>query len=110
VKDPLAEGRRVLEEATLGGPGKTPSTLRRAVAKGPGTAEIPAELRVLVEKIERHAYRVTDEDIVGLKAKYSEDELFEIVVSTALGAALRRLDAGLLALDAAADPTKERKP
>jgi hypothetical protein len=36
-----------------------------------------------------------------LQAKYSDDELFEIIVSAALGASERRLLAGLEALDEA---------
>jgi hypothetical protein len=95
VKDPFEAARRSLEETTLRGPGKTSTSVREQVAQ---RVDLPAELRSLVETVERHAYRVTDEDIAALKAKYSEDELFEIVVSAALGASMRRLDAGLRAL------------
>jgi alkylhydroperoxidase family enzyme len=54
-----------------------------------------------VDKIHRHAYRVTDEDIASLQAKYGDDQMFEIVVSAALGASRQRLLAGLEALDEA---------
>lgn len=91
----------MIEQTTLEGPGKTTTSLRRAVANAPKSADVPEELRKLVDKIERHAYRVTDEEIAALKEKYSEDELFEIIVSAALGAASRRLDAGLRALEEA---------
>jgi alkylhydroperoxidase family enzyme len=91
-------------EAVLRGPGTTPAELRQAVARG----EAPEALRVLVEKIRRHAYRVTDEDLSALRGRYSEDQIFELVVAATLGAAEERLRAGLRALDDAvtspADP------
>ena len=47
--------------------------------------------RTLVDKIARHAYRVTDEDIAEARAGgWSEDELFDLTVATALGAGLSR--------------------
>ncbi len=92
---------RELKDATaaalLRGPGASPPELRQACARG----EPPDELRALVEKIDRHAYKVTDEDLAALRAKYSDDQLFEIIVAAAFGAAGRRLDAGLRALEEA---------
>ncbi len=38
---------------------------------------------------------MTDADVEELKAVYTEDEIFEVTVAAALGAALRSLDAGL---------------
>jgi alkylhydroperoxidase family enzyme len=47
-------------------------------------------------KVCDHADRVTDTDIEDLKvAGYNEDEIYEITVSAAVGAALGSLDAGL---------------
>jgi hypothetical protein len=77
----------------------TASSLRQAVADG--GRDVPENLRALVEKIREHAYRVTDDDVAGLKTKYSEDELFELVVSAAMGAARHRLARGLRALEEA---------
>jgi hypothetical protein len=92
---------RELKDATaaalLRGPGASPPELRQACARG----EPPDELRALVEKIDRHAYKVTDEDLAALRARYSDDQLFEIIVAAAFGAAARRLDAGLRALEEA---------
>jgi alkylhydroperoxidase family enzyme len=85
---------RVLR-SVLDGRGETDKAIRHAAAEGRG---VPAELQELVEKIHVHAYKVTDEDIARLQSKYSEDQLFEIVVSAALGASHRRLSAGLEAL------------
>jgi alkylhydroperoxidase family enzyme len=46
-----------------------------------------------------HAYKVTDRDVQALKdTGFSEDEIFEQTVSTAVAAGLERLDAGLGAL------------
>ncbi len=61
--------------------------------------ELPADLRTYVSKVAQHAYRVTDEDVEALKrAGYSEDVIFEITVSASLGAAIMRLERGLIAL------------
>jgi alkylhydroperoxidase family enzyme len=83
-------------------PGDTDPALRRAVkaraAAEPGDP-LPAELVPLVDKIARHAYRVTGEDLAAVQqAGYSEDALFEVVLSAALGASRRRLERGLAAL------------
>ncbi len=49
-----------------------------------------------VDKISKHAYKMTDKDVAELKAKgYSEDEIFEITVSAALGAGLARVEHSL---------------
>jgi hypothetical protein len=96
--DPHATLRDRALQRVLDGPGESDPALRRAAADGIG---LPAELQALVDKIHRHAYRVTDEDIARLQATYGDDRLFEIVVSAALGASRRRLLAGLEALDRA---------
>jgi alkylhydroperoxidase family enzyme len=88
--------RRELEASVLDGEGQTPAALRRAAAGRGG--EVPEELRALVEKIRRHAYRVTDEDVAALKARYSDDQLFELVAAAAVGAAFARLDRALALL------------
>jgi hypothetical protein len=89
------ELKQATEKALLNGPGATPPELRQAVARG----EPPEDLRLLVEKIRKHAYKVTDEDVAELKGRYTEDQLFEIIVAAAFGAADERLRAGLKALD-----------
>src|SRR5215207_7692149 len=58
--------------------------------------EIPPHLQPYLEKVVRHAYKVTDEDIQGLsQAGYSEEAILEITVSAALGAGMGRLERGL---------------
>lgn len=98
ILDPHAAGRDAVLRAVLDGPGETDPSLRYAAAEGVG---VPEELRELVEKIHRHAYRVTDEDIATLQARYGDDRLFEIIVSATVGASRRRLMAGLKALEEA---------
>ena len=98
-----------LKDCVFRGKGRTTPALRQAVAAraaevaglppGEPPGEIPADLRTYVETIGRHAYRITDEDVEALKrAGYSEDEIFEISLSAALGAGMSRLERGLAAL------------
>lgn len=83
--------------ALLGGAGTTTIALRQAIAAG----DPPAELATLVQKIRSRAYTVLDQDIDVLRSRYSEDQLFEIVVAAAFGAAGERLAAAHRALDEA---------
>ena len=102
---PLVRG---LIKSILTTPGDTDPALRRAVEArsaelggrpGPATGEIPEALRGYVDKVARHAYKVTDRDVEELKAAgYSEDAIFEITLSAALGAGVSRLERGLAAL------------
>jgi alkylhydroperoxidase family enzyme len=60
---------------------------------------VPEELTRYVDKVAKHAYKVTDADVEALHlAGYSEDAIFEITLSAALGAGLARLERGLEAL------------
>ena len=95
TSDPHAALRDRVIRLVLDGAGEADSTLRRAAADGHG---VPADLQSLVEKIHANAYKVTDDDVAQLQTKYSEDQLFEIIVSASLGASRRRLEAGLRAL------------
>src|SRR6266567_8579639 len=103
-----------LVDRVLTTPGHTATELRRAVlarAFGPassalsgteratGGEDIPPALAAYVDKVARHAYTVTDEELGALeRAGNSDDALFEVTVSAALGAALGRLERGLAAL------------
>jgi hypothetical protein len=63
---------------------------------------------IFYTKVARNAYKVTDEDIEFLKSQgYSEDALFEITLSAALGAGMVRLDSGLAALKGALYATEK---
>ena len=97
-----------LTDAVLAGPGVTDRMVRQAIeafsasfGDRPGiqAEEVPSAMRPYVEKVARYAYKVTDEDIQVLQqAGYSEDAIFEITVSAALGAGIARLERGLAAL------------
>ena len=59
----------------------------------------PPDFEGYLDKVRRHAYRVTDADVEALKADgYTEDEIFEQTVAAAVAAGLERLDAGLRTL------------
>jgi hypothetical protein len=93
--DPHVVLRNKVLETVLAGPGNSDESVRSAAFN---RTNLPADLKALVDKIEHHAYQVTDEDLTRLQAKYSDDQLFEIIVAAALGASERRLLAGLEAL------------
>lgn len=98
ANDPYAPLRDRVLERVLDDVGESDPAIRRAAAEGRG---VPADLQPLVDKIHRHAYEVTDDDIARLQAKYGDDQMFEIGVSATLGASRNRLLAGLDALDEA---------
>jgi hypothetical protein len=97
MEDRFASFRKATAASLLTAPATTLPELRQAVTRGAP----PPELAALVEKIRRHAYEVTDSDLDALRGRYTEDQLFEIVVAAAFGAAQERLAAGLRALDEA---------
>lgn len=74
-----------------------------AVATGDGNDDVLSELGAageLVDKVARHAYRVTDDDVAAARAGgWSEDELFDLVVATAVGAGVTRRALGRAAVD-----------
>lgn len=98
MTDPYAEQRDKVLATVLDGPGESDPSLRRAAADNKG---LPADLKLLVDKIHRHAFKVTDDDMAKAQAKYGDDKMFEIVVSAAVGASRQRLMAGLKALSKA---------
>jgi hypothetical protein len=75
----------------------TAPELLRAVAHGTP----PPELATFVSKIREHAYMVTDADLDALRSRFTDDQLFEIVVAAAYGAAEAMLQAGRRALEEA---------
>jgi hypothetical protein len=98
MHDPHAKLRDEVLRRVLEGDADAEPALRRAAAEGAG---LPADLQPLVDKIHRHAYKVTDDDVARLQAVYGDDRMFEIVVSAAVGASRARLLAGLRALEEA---------
>lgn len=94
--DPHAALRDQVLDSVLRGSGESDPSIRSAAAAGAG---VPADLKTLIDKVHTHAYTVTDDDVARLQPTYGDDELFEIIVSAALGASRQRLLAGLAALD-----------
>lgn len=95
----IAEARKALVTRILEGHGKASRTQRRAAFDNAGLS-IP--LSTLVDKVARHAYRVTDEDFAAAKASgLGEDQIFEMVVCAAIGQASRQYETALGALEAA---------
>lgn len=74
-----------------------------AVATGDGNERVLSELGAaapLVDKVARHAYRVTDEDVEAARAAgWTDHELFDVVVATAVGAGVTRRALGRAAVD-----------
>jgi hypothetical protein len=93
--DSLSSLRRATLQTVLDGPGHVDPPIRRHVALG----QPPPDLATLVQKIRDHAYRITDADVDALRARYSEDQLFELIVAAAVGAADHRLQRALAALE-----------
>ena len=90
---------RRLVARILQGDGRASHAQRRAAFDNVGLAE---PLRTLIDKITKHAYKVTDDDIAAARASgLSEDQIFELAVCAAIGQATRQYDTALAALDAA---------
>jgi alkylhydroperoxidase family enzyme len=97
-----------LVDSVLNGPGHSDAKLRQAVEQRAAAhagrlpqleKKLPAELETYIDKIALHAYKVTDADIETLrKAGYSEDVIFELTLSAALGAGITRFDRGIAML------------
>lgn len=96
-----------LARAVYDGPGATDRALRvaagdwaRSSARVADSATLPPLLAAYVRKVSQAAHRVTDEDVVALKAAgFSEDAIFEITVTAAVAAGLDRLERGLRLLE-----------
>jgi alkylhydroperoxidase family enzyme len=95
----IRQARKAVVARILEGDGKASQAQRRVAFNNTGLGE---PLSTLIDKVARHAYRVTDEDIASARASgLSEDQIFEIVVCAAIGQATRQYDTALAALEAA---------
>src|SRR3954447_2577983 len=84
---------RDLERRILTQPGSLSPAVRQAAFEG---RDIPEDVAAYVAKVREHAYRVTDGEVPDLLSRgWSQDQLFELTLSAALGAAMERLQAGL---------------
>lgn len=90
--------------ALLGEPGHTAQSLRQSVFDRVrfGTGQVPEAWTALVEKIAERPWSVNDEDFTQLfAAGFSEDQVYELLLAAATGAGMRRVDAGLRAMEEA---------
>ena len=70
----------------------TARTTRAAAASG---GDLPDPLASYLTKVREASYRIADADIADLRtAGHGEEEIFELTIAAAFGAALRSLDAG----------------
>lgn len=87
------------------------SALQQRILTGPGTAapdlrarafagrDLPEPLGALRDKVARRSFQVTDADFAAaLRAGFTEDQLFELVICAAVGESGRLYEAGLAAL------------
>jgi hypothetical protein len=82
---------RVLEGAGSADPGSRQAAFHGSAVAGP--------LGALLEKVRARAHEVGEEDVTRARAAgVSEDAIFEVVVSAAIGRATRRYEAALAAL------------
>ena len=92
----IRQAQEALVRRILEGDGTESPSERRAAFNNSGVAEA---LGTLVDKVAKHAYRVTDEDITAAKVSgLTEDQVFEIVVCAAVGQATRQYETAFAAL------------
>lgn len=85
-----------LRAAVFDGPGVVDRAVRHAAGTG---AAVPEVWAAYVGKVRDASYRITDQDVAALQAAgCTEEEIFEVTVAAATGAALQRLDLGLRAM------------
>jgi hypothetical protein len=92
----ISDARNALVKRILEGDGKATSSERRAAFNN---SDLAGPAGTLVDKVAKHAYRITDEDIAAAEASgLAEDQVFEIVVCAAVGQATRQYDSAIAAL------------
>jgi hypothetical protein len=95
-EDTKRAAHRDLVDRVLNGEGRASPEQR---ARAFNNAEIPPPLHALVGKVTTRPGQVTDADFAAAEASgFSEDQLFELVVSAAVGQSARLYEAGLAAL------------
>jgi hypothetical protein len=92
----VRQSQKALVKRILEGDGKASPSERRAAFNNTGLAE---PLGSLVDKVAKHAYRVTDADITTARVSgLSEDQVFEMLVCAAVGQATRQYETAFAAL------------
>jgi hypothetical protein len=104
-EDNKRQAHRALVERILHGPGQTSPEQRAGAFNNTG---IPLPLQPLIGKVATEPTQVTDADFEAAKAAgFTEDQLFELVISAAVGQSTRMYEAGLAALTAATGDGKD---
>jgi hypothetical protein len=86
----------LLVNRILEGPGRAPADQR---ARAFDNAKLPEPLRLLLHKVATKSAQVTDADFAtAMKAGFTDDQLFELVICAAVGQSTRQYEAGLAAL------------
>jgi hypothetical protein len=99
IEDKKHTAYRTVVTQVLEGDGRASRAARRSAFENAGLDE---PLRTLIDKVARQPTRVTDEDIAAVLASGdSEDQIFELVVCAAIGAATRQYESALHALEEA---------
>jgi len=99
IDDKKRTAHRAAVIRVLEGDGKASRAERRAAFENAGLGE---PLRTLIDKVARQPTQVSDEDIAAVLASgESEDQIFELVVCAAIGAATRQYETALQALEEA---------
>jgi hypothetical protein len=98
-QDKKRAAHQALVDSVLTAEGTASAELR---ARAFSNADIPPPLQTLIDKVATRPAEVSDADFAAAKASgFSEDQIFELVVSAAVGQSARLYDAGLAALDEA---------
>jgi alkylhydroperoxidase family enzyme len=96
MTDAYAGKLKRLTERVIFGPGSLDPEVRNVACVG---GELPGVPGAYVQRVWQRAHEITNEDISALRQfGYSEDQIFELTVSAALGAGLVRLESALTAL------------
>lgn len=97
------EKRKALITRILEAPGEASHTQRKAAFDN---SRLEEPLKRLIGKVAKHAREITDEDVAALRAVgLREDQIFEVIVCSAVGQATRQHDNALAALKDAAGKT-----
>jgi hypothetical protein len=95
-EDNKRAAHRALVDRVLNGAGRASAEQRSSAFSNAG---LPPPLDALIGKVATRPTQVTDADFAAAKASgFSEDQLFELVISAAVGQSARLYEAGLAAL------------
>jgi alkylhydroperoxidase family enzyme len=87
---------RLLVNRILHGRGQAPADQRAGAFDNAG---LPEPLRAFLDKVATKSARVTDADFAAATgAGFTDDQLFELVICSAVGQSTRQYEAGLAAL------------